>query len=31
MAKSCEEMGYSKVTNMRGGVNAWREKGYEVE
>lgn len=30
-AQSLQEMGYSNVANMRGGVNAWREKGYEVE
>lgn len=30
-AKSLGEMGYTNVANMQGGINAWREKGYEVE
>ena len=30
-AKSLQEMGYTNVANMEGGVKAWREKGYEVE
>lgn len=30
-AKSLKEMGYTNVANMEGGMNAWREKGYEVE
>ena len=30
-AKSLKEMGYTNVANMEGGLNAWREKGYEVE
>lgn len=30
-AKSLQEMGYSNVVNMDGGMNAWREKGYEAE
>ncbi len=30
-AKSLQEMGYTNVANMDGGVNAWRERGYEVE
>ncbi|MGI8912075.1 MAG: rhodanese-like domain-containing protein [Rubrobacteraceae bacterium] len=30
-AKSLQEMGYTNVANMRGGMNAWREKGHEVE
>ncbi len=30
-AKSLKEMGYTNVANMEGGVNAWREKGYDVE
>ncbi len=30
-AKSLKEMGYTNVANMDGGVNAWREKGYETE
>ena len=30
-AKSLKDMGYTNVANMDGGVNAWREKGYEVE
>ncbi len=29
--KSLKEMGYTNVANMDGGVNAWREKGYETE
>jgi rhodanese-related sulfurtransferase len=23
-------MGYTNVTNLEGGLNAWREKGYET-
>lgn len=30
-AKSLQEMGYTNVANMQGGVKAWREKGYETE
>ena len=30
-AKSLQEMGYTNVANMEGGINAWREKGYETE
>ena len=30
-AKSLKEMGYTNVANMDGGLNAWRERGYEVE
>ena len=30
-AKSLKEMGYTNVANMEGGINAWREKGYETE
>ena len=30
-AKSLKEMGYTNVANMDGGINAWREKGYETE
>ena len=30
-AKSLKDMGYTNVANMDGGVNAWREKGYEIE
>ena len=30
-AKSLKEMGYTNVANMDGGIEAWREKGYEVE
>ena len=30
-AKSLQEMGYTNVANMDGGINAWREKGYETE
>ena len=29
-AKSLKEMGYTNVTNLEGGLNAWREKGYET-
>ena len=29
-ARSLQEMGYTNVANMEGGVNAWKEKGYEV-
>lgn len=30
-AKTLAEMGYENVANMDGGINAWRERGYEVE
>lgn len=30
-AKSLKDMGYTNAANMDGGINAWREKGYEVE
>ena len=30
-AKSLQEMGYTNVANMEGGLNAWRDRGYEVE
>jgi len=30
-AKSLQEMGYTNVANMEGGVKAWRENGYETE
>ena len=30
-AKSLREMGYTNVANMEGGMNAWRERGYDVE
>ncbi len=30
-AKTLQDMGYTNVANMEGGMNAWREKGYEVE
>ena len=30
-AKSLKEMGYTNVANMEGGLNTWRENGYEVE
>ncbi|HEV8043978.1 MAG TPA: rhodanese-like domain-containing protein, partial [Rubrobacter sp.] len=30
-ARSLKEMGYTNVANMDGGVNAWRERGYETE
>ncbi len=30
-AKSLKEMGYTNVANMEGGMNAWRERGYETE
>jgi rhodanese-related sulfurtransferase len=26
-----QEMGYANVANMEGGINAWREEGYETE
>ena len=30
-AKSLQEMGYTNVANMDGGLSDWRERGYEVE
>ncbi len=30
-AKTLKEMGYTNVANLEGGLNAWRERGYEVE
>ena len=30
-AKTLMEMGYTHVANLEGGLNAWRERGYEVE
>ena len=30
-ARSLKEMGYTNVANLDGGVNAWRERGYETE
>ena len=30
-AKTLMEMGYTHVANLGGGLNAWRERGYEVE
>ncbi len=30
-ARTLREMGYTNVTNMEGGIKAWREKGYEIE
>jgi phage shock protein E len=30
-AKSLKEMGYTNVANLDGGLNAWREKGYETQ
>lgn len=30
-AKTLEEMGYTNVANLEGGINAWREMGYETE
>ncbi len=29
--KSLKEMGYTNVANLDGGINAWRERGYETE
>lgn len=29
--RSLKEMGYTNVANMDGGINAWRERGYETE
>ncbi len=30
-AKSLMDMGYTNVANLKGGLNAWREEGYETE
>ena len=30
-ASTLKEMGYTNVSNMEGGVEAWRERGYELE
>jgi rhodanese-related sulfurtransferase len=30
-ASTLTEMGYTNVANMQGGINGWREQGYEVE
>jgi phage shock protein E len=30
-AKTLMEMSYTNVANLEGGLNAWRERGYEVE
>ncbi len=30
-AKTLKDMGYTNVSNMDGGMNEWRDKGYEVE
>ncbi len=30
-ARTLREMGYTNVANMEGGLNAWQEKGYEIE
>ena len=29
-AKSLMDMGYTNVANLEGGLNAWRERGYET-
>ena len=29
--RSLKEMGYTNDANMEGGINAWRERGYEIE
>ncbi len=29
-AKTLTEMGYTNVANLEGGLNAWRERGYET-
>lgn len=30
-ASTLTEMGYTNVANMEGGVNAWREQGYDLQ
>ncbi len=30
-ARTLQEMGYTNVANMEGGLGAWQEKGYELE
>ena len=30
-AKTLQEMGYSNVINMQGGITAWKEHGFELE
>ncbi len=30
-ARSLKEMGYTNLANMDGGINAWKERGYETE
>lgn len=30
-ASTLTEMGYTNVANMEGGLNAWRERGHELE
>lgn len=30
-ASTLTEMGYTNVANMEGGINAWRERGFELE
>lgn len=30
-AQSLQEMGYTNVANMDGGINAWRDQGYDTE
>ena len=29
--KTLKDMGFGRVTNMLGGMNAWREAGFEIE
>ena len=30
-ADTLQQMGYTNVANMQGGMSAWQEKGYETE
>jgi phage shock protein E len=30
-ASTLTEMGHTNVANMEGGLNAWRERGHELE
>lgn len=30
-ASTLAEMGYTNVSNMEGGINAWREQGHDLE